>query len=340
MMFGGVYQASVANAKVSADSISALPSAGASSLLAVNMEETVYATMVSSSDTVVTAAADASQYGYTNLGIVQVDSGNLNVRSEADASSSMVGKMTNNSACEILEQVGDFYHITSGEIEGYIAADYVVTGEEALAIAESVVGQVAYVSGDGVNVRSVASTDSEIIGRMNSGSTLEVEADLGDWIQVFYDDTSAYVSADYVEIKTELTTAMTMAEARYGMGVSEARVDLVNYATSFVGNPYVWGGTSLTHGADCSGFVLSIYAKYGISLPHSSSAQSNYGTRISASEAQPGDLFFYGSGRRISHVAIYIGNGQIVHASSRKTGIKISNAYYRTPICVTRLLSD
>ncbi|MEI3228144.1 MAG: C40 family peptidase [Lachnospiraceae bacterium] len=81
-----------------------------------------------------------------------------------------------------------------------------------------------------------------------------------------------------------------------------------------------------------------IFAKYGIYLPHSSAAQANCGTRISAGEAQPGDLFFYGSGSRISHVAIYIGNGQIVHASSARTGIKISNAYYRSPICVVRLL--
>ena len=119
--------------------------------------------------------------------------------------------------------------------------------------------------------------------------------------------------------------------------MSDVKVDLVSYACQFVGNPYVWGGTSLTHGADCSGFVLSIYAKYGISLPHSSAAQANYGRRVSPSEAQPGDLFFYGGGR-ISHVAIYIGNGQIVHASTSRTGIKISNAFYRSPVCVVRLL--
>ena len=112
---------------------------------------------------------------------------------------------------------------------------------------------------------------------------------------------------------------------------------LCEFAKQYVGNRYVWGGTSLTHGADCSGFTLSIFAKYGIYLPHSSAAQANCGRRISASEAQPGDLFFYGGGR-ISHVAIYIGNGQIVHASSQRTGIKISNAFYRSPVCVVRLL--
>ena len=123
----------------------------------------------------------------------------------------------------------------------------------------------------------------------------------------------------------------------YGQGVSDVRVSLVSYATQFVGNPYVWGGTSLTRGADCSGFVMSVFANYGISLPHSSRAQANCGTKISASDAQPGDLFFYGNGSSINHVAIYIGGGRVVHASSPKSGIKISGAYYRTPVKVVRV---
>lgn len=102
----------------------------------------------------------------------------------------------------------------------------------------------------------------------------------------------------------------------------------------------MWGGTSLEKGVDCSGFTMRILGKYGISLPHSSRAQPSYGTKISASEAKPGDLFFYGGGRSISHVAIYIGNGQIVHASNKRDGIKVSNAYYRNPICVARYLPD
>ena len=114
----------------------------------------------------------------------------------------------------------------------------------------------------------------------------------------------------------------------------------MQYEPQVVGYPYVWGGTSLTRGADCSGFVMSVFANYGISLPHSSGAQSNCGTKISASEAQPGDLFFYGNGSRINHVAIYIGNGQVVHASSPKSGIKISGAYYRTPVKVVRVINN
>ena len=114
--------------------------------------------------------------------------------------------------------------------------------------------------------------------------------------------------------------------------------DPATFAMRFLGNPYVWGGSSLTNGADCSGFVMSVYANYGIALPHSSAAQAAYGTRISAAEAVPGDLFFYGSGT-INHVGIYVGNGQIIHASNKRTGIKLSSAYYQPPVCVTRLVN-
>lgn len=115
--------------------------------------------------------------------------------------------------------------------------------------------------------------------------------------------------------------------------VSGSGQDVVNYALQFVGNPYVYGGTSLTNGADCSGFTMSVYAHFGISLPHSSSAQRSCGRGVSYSEAQPGDLICYEG-----HVAIYIGNGQIVHASTPSSGIKVSSATYKNIITVRRLV--
>jgi cell wall-associated NlpC family hydrolase len=147
------------------------------------------------------------------------------------------------------------------------------------------------------------------------------------------------VSESDVEVSEKLPTARTIDSSTAAESTSDKRASLVKYAKQFVGNPYVWGGTSLTKGADCSGFTLSVYAHYGISLPHSSSAQSGYGKKIKASNAQPGDLFFYGSGKSINHVAIYIGNGKIVHAANSRDGIKISNAYYSTPICVVSLFN-
>lgn len=109
--------------------------------------------------------------------------------------------------------------------------------------------------------------------------------------------------------------------------------DVADYALQFVGNPYVYGGTSLTNGADCSGFTMSVFAKFGVSLPHSSSAQRSYGREVSYSEAKPGDLICYSG-----HVAIYIGNGKIVHASTPSTGIKVSTATYREILTVRRLV--
>lgn len=336
LLFGGVN-----SSELSTKVILSTANSGASQLMNVNIAQNSkayeVASMTASSDTAITGSANS--FGYNNLGIAVVD-GNLNVRESANETSNLMGKMPNNSACEILGYEGDWASITSGDVSGYVLSSYLITGDTALIKAKELIFDVASIHGDSVNVRKEPSTDSEIIGHMNSGNTLEVEnTNFPGWVTINVDGETGYVSSDFVTITTQLPTAITMDEVRYGAGVSENRVDLVNYATQFVGNPYVWGGTSLTNGADCSGFVLSIYSKYGISLPHSSSGQSQYGTRISSSEAEPGDLFFYGSGRSISHVAIYIGNGQIVHASSKKTGIKISNAFYRNPICAVRLMN-
>lgn len=287
----------------------------------------------------VTQEAPSTIYGYTNLGIANVEE-TLNVRETPSADSSMVGKMPKNAAGEILETLDGWYKIQSGDVTGYVSADYLITGEEAAARAEEVKQTIATVKTPTLNVREEPNTECSILALMPQGEELNVLEDLSGWVKVDLDNTNGFISKDYVDISVQLPKAMTMTEVRYGNGVSDVRVDLISYATQFVGNPYVWGGTSLTNGADCSGFTLSIFAKYGVYLPHSSKAQANCGTRISASEAKPGDLFFYGSGSSISHVAIYIGNGQIVHASSKKTGIKISNAFYRSPICVTRVLGD
>lgn len=294
---------------------------------------------VSENTAEVTQEAPSTIYGYTYLGIANVEE-TLNVRETPSADSSMVGKMPKNAAGEILETLDGWYKIQSGDVTGYVSADYLITGEEAAARAEEVKQTIATVKTPTLNVREEPNTECSILALMPQGEELNVLEDLSGWVKVDLDNTNGFISKDYVDISVQLPKAMTMTEVRYGNGVSDVRVDLISYATQFVGNPYVWGGTSLTNGADCSGFTLSIFAKYGVYLPHSSKAQANCGTRISASEAKPGDLFFYGSGSSISHVAIYIGNGQIVHASSKKTGIKISNAFYRSPICVTRVLGD
>lgn len=116
--------------------------------------------------------------------------------------------------------------------------------------------------------------------------------------------------------------------------------DVAAYAQKFVGNPYKYGGTSLTKGTDCSGFVMSVYARFGYSLPRVAASQAGSGTKVSLDSVQPGDLIFYGGGSGINHVAMYVGNGTVVHASNEVDGIKYSDMFYRTPTCARRIIND
>lgn len=291
---------------------------------------------ISESGAVVTAMG-SGHYGYQQLGVSIADE-NLNIRKEPSSDSKIVGKMPVNGGCEVISNQGDWLEISSGEITGYVSSQYMAVGDEAVDLADEIVRDTATVTADVLNVRLDKNTDCEILSTVSRGEQLTVVAVDGEWVEVDVDSDTGFVNAQYVEIKKELPKAMTLTEARFGVGVSDARVAVCNFATQFVGNPYVWGGTSLTRGADCSGFVLSVFANYGVYLPHSSRAQANCGRRVSMSEIQPGDLIFYGSGKRINHVAIYIGGGQIVHASNPKSGIKISSAYNRSPICATRVI--
>ena len=283
--------------------------------------------------------AKNANWGYTNLGIAHVDN-NLNIRAAAEEEGKLVGKLPKDAACEVLDSDDTWAHIKSGKVEGYVSLEYLLTGIPAKRRAEELAVTMARVTTDSLKVRAQANTESEVITLVPNGEELEVADVEGDWVKVYLDDEEVYVSAEYVEVSAELGTAITMTELLYGQGVSDVRVDLCQYAKEFLGNPYVWGGTSLTRGADCSGFVLSVFKKYGVGLPHSSVAQSGLGTTIKVSEAQPGDLIFYGNGRSINHVAIYIGGGQVIHASNPKTGIRISNVSYRSPVKAVRILQD
>ena len=281
---------------------------------------------------------DTSICGYKNLGIAQVQ-GSLNVRKKASTDSKVVGKMTDKDACEIVSVKGDWAKITSGKVEGYVKTEYLLTGDAAKNVAKKEITKVVTVNTTTLRVREKASEDSAILSLVGEGEDLVVEDIKDGWYKVEVDDQKGYISGDYVEVTEKLPTASTVKELEYGEGYTDSRVSLVQFALQFVGNRYVWGGTSLTNGIDCSGFTMQVYARYGVGLPHHAASQPAYGKAISASEAKPGDLFFYGSGSSISHVGIYIGNGQIVHASNARTGIKISSAYYRTPICVISYLN-
>ncbi len=285
--------------------------------------------------------AEGAMWGYTHLGICNVDENNLNIRKEPDESAKLVGKLPKNAACEIISSENGWALISSGKVEGYVKEEYLLTGFEAKQKGEELASAIAVSTADSLNIREMPNTDAEVVTQVAAGEILDiVEIQDDGWIKVYLDDEEVYVSADYVEVKSDLNTAITLTELIYGEGVSDIRVDLCQYAKQFLGNPYVWGGTSLTKGADCSGFVKSVFANFGVSLPRTSREQANTGSKISASDLQPGDLVFYAKGGTVNHVALYIGGGQVIHASSPKTGIKISSYNYRTPYKMTRVLYD
>lgn len=285
--------------------------------------------------------AEGALWGYTNLGIANVESGNLNIRESASTSAKLVGKLPKDAACEVVEVVGEWAKIVSGEVEGYVNKEYLLTGPDSKLRAQNLIHAVVVVNVDSLKVRDNPNIDSAVLTMVPMGEELEYVETLDGWYKVSIDGTDGYVSSEFSVMEEKLKTAITMSELLYGQGVSDVRVDLVEYAKQYLGNPYVWGGTSLTKGADCSGFVLSVFKKFGVSLSHSSGAQSKEGTKISESELQAGDLIFYAnSSGKINHVAIYIGGGQVIHASSPKTGIKISTYKYRTPVKYVRVLQD
>lgn len=284
---------------------------------------------------------DGTYGGYKNLGIANVDNW-LNVRKEASENGEIVGKMPKHAGCEVIAYAEDgaWAHIKSGKVEGFCSTEYLITGQDAIDLAPECIKLVATVTTTTLYVRAEPTTESSVITMVPLEEELEVEEDLEGWVKITIDEDEGYISKDYVHISEKFDSAVTISELKYGMGVSELRVNMVKYAMKFLGNRYVWGGTSLTNGTDCSGFTMGVYRNFGISLPRVSRSQATVGKKITGSELRPGDLIFYGNGKYINHVAMYIGNGQIIHAANKRSGIKISNAYYRTPVTMRRIISD
>ena len=285
---------------------------------------------------------------YQNLVISKVST-YLNVRSspEDQGDRNIIGQLPSYAAGEIIETLDGWYHIRSGGIDGYISSDpqYTAVGQEARDLAYGAMSLMAIVNTERLNVRTEPNTESSIWTQISQEERYHVIQQLDGWVQIELDSAGegeeidgAYISiADgNAEVRYTLEEAIRFSPLDEAAGL---RSRIANYALQFVGNPYVWGGTSLTNGADCSGFVQSVMRNFGISLPRTSRAQSQVGEAINSSEMQPGDLIFYAnSSGTVNHVAMYIGNGQVVHASNARTGIRISNWNYRTPKVIRRVL--
>lgn len=425
----------------------------------------VYADAAKSVHPVTLVAAPAD---YENIAVSQVTD-YVNIRKEANTDSDIVGKIYNNCAATILETVegegGKWYRIQSGTVNGFIKAQYFITGAEAETLAQSIGREFVTINTESLRLREEPNLTSNTLTLLSQGARYVVKADAGEFFQVEIDsDLVGYVSKDYCRAEVEFDQAVSLEEeaakkeeearrkqeadaaiaalqqvilveakqegtdssntsgqaaARPGEGqliieanpeasgsqagsgqsgteqdskpaadvkpgssqpgsgsgssasgsqapgsqnqsgskpsgssqdgkqsasvvlagggpgsaavTSATRTAIVAYAKQFLGNPYVYGGTSLTNGADCSGFTQSIFKNFGIEIGRSSRDQAANGKEIPISDVQPGDLLFYGSGSYINHVALYIGGGQVIHSSNERTGILIAPANYRTP---------
>ena len=321
---------------------------------------------VASNDT--TTVEQTQQSEYANVAIAQVDN-YVNIRSTPSEDGDVVGKLYNKSAATVLATEGDWYQITSGNCTGYVKCEFVVVGDEELA--KSVSTRLATVTTQTLYVREQPTTESSVEGMVPEGDDLVVTdesmADTG-WVKVSLLDYEGYVSLEFVTLSTDYVTAESKEEEEARLAKEEAERKaaaaaaaassrkssggsyytggsssyaspsgsggsaVVSYASQFVGNPYVYGGSSLTNGTDCSGFVMSVYSAFGVGLPHSSSAMRSVGYGVDVNSMQAGDIVCYSG-----HVGIYTGNGTIVNALTSSSGITYTNVNYSPILAVRRI---
>lgn len=313
---------------------------------------------------------------YAHLAIAHVDK-YVNVRSTPSTDGKVLGKIYNGAVAQVLDIAGedqDWFHVTSGSVEGYIKAEYFYYGQEAVAVIDDYVTRYAVVQASRLNVRKEPSAESSRVGYLNNGERAKIVENLGDWLKVQYSSKqTGYVSAEYVQIEEEFVYAISKEEEEAELARQKAleerkkqqeaavpenttvtvtvtapgeystntelRDSIVEYAKQFIGNPYVSGGNSLTKGTDCSGFTKLIYAEYGYTLGRTPDNQyNNAGTSIDYSQIQKGDIVCYGSPGKCTHVAIYIGDGMIVHAANKKKGICTQKATYNTILAVKSII--
>ncbi len=277
----------------------------------------------------------------------------VNIRSspKEDGINNIVGKFPGYAGANILGEEDGWYKIQSGAVTGYVRKDLVATGAEAESLAVSHASVMAIVNTDALNVRAEPSTDAQAWTKITKDQRYNVLNQLDGWVQLELDtgddedsEQGAYVSTrdNNVSVTYALQEAVEYKPAVEAANAAAAfRNQIVNYACQFVGNRYVWGGTSLTNGCDCSGFTQSVLKHFGISIPRVSRDQARSGVKVDSSSMRPGDLIFYANRKgTINHVGMYIGNGQVVNAASTRSGIRIYRWNYRTPVAIRNVIGN
>lgn len=298
----------------------------------------------------------------------------VNVRDLPDTNSEIVGTLRNGAVVEILsssEDSNDWLQIVSGNVSGYCKAEYLLTGEEANTSMEQFLNTYATIKADCLNVRKEASSTAQKSGYLKEKEQVLVLKDLGEWLHIRYTDTTdGYIAKEYTELTESYLYAQTPEEAteekalyntRHGRiqtsqyikpdtkitfpattytSNEELRKAIVENAMQYLGNKYVHGGNSLETGTDCSGFTMLIFAQYGYSISRTPAGQlESAGRSIDYSEIQPGDIICYTSnGSTCTHVALYIGDGKIIHAANKRKGVVIYNADYDTIMGIKNII--
>ena len=317
-----------------------------------------------------------SENEYADLALANVTN-YVNVRTEANTASAIVGKIYDGAVAQILEIVdgedGQWFRIVSGNVEGYMKSEFFLYGDAAAEVIDEYVTRYAMVLADRLNVRENPDIEAKRIGYINNGEQVKLLETDSEWLKVQYtENQSGYVAAEFVTIVEEFVYAKTLEEEAAELAakraleerqhVSEAqaaenttvtsappsgeysdngelRSGIIEYAKQFLGNRYVHGGQSLESGTDCSGFTSLIYAQFGYSVSRTPAGQlANDGRSIAYSEARPGDIICYGSGGKCTHVALYMGDGQIIHSANSRKGVVIYQADYDTIIGVKSII--
>lgn len=292
---------------------------------------------------------------YSNRAFANTGEEFIYVRSAPNTESEWIGKLYPGNIATVLGTEGDFTQVESGNVTGYVPTANLLTGGAAKEYAVNQIEERAKVTASVLNVRDSQGTEANIVTQIMQGEDYHILGEPVDgWYPLQVGEISGWSSGNYLEISDNLTYAESKEEEEARLAQEEAeraeqeaaRVAeaaaieargngqaIVEYACQFIGNPYVWGGTSLTEGCDCSGFVQSVYAHFGVSLPRTTWDMENVGTPISAENAMPGDLFLYDG-----HVGLYMGDGTIVNAIGAAYGIGISDARFSSLISIRRVI--